>query len=136
VPDGQQLVDVSVLSPSFGWAAGAIVSTADDVARFFRALLQGRLLRPGLLRAMQSTVKADELSAGARYGLGLAWVRLPCGPAWGHAGGTPGYGTWAVNSKDGHRQIVVLVNSDELPARAERARDRVVATAYCDKEGS
>jgi D-alanyl-D-alanine carboxypeptidase len=34
------LEDVTALNPSWGWAAGAIVSTADDVARF--ALASGR----------------------------------------------------------------------------------------------
>jgi D-alanyl-D-alanine carboxypeptidase len=38
--------DVSILSPTWAGAAGAIVSTADDVARFERALLQGRLPGP------------------------------------------------------------------------------------------
>lgn len=35
------LQDVSVGSPSVQWAAGALVSNADDLARFFRALLAG-----------------------------------------------------------------------------------------------
>ena len=40
-PLNGRLTDPSVLSPTAGWAAGAIVSTAGDVARFYRALLQG-----------------------------------------------------------------------------------------------
>jgi CubicO group peptidase (beta-lactamase class C family) len=42
--------------PERSVGAGAIVSTTDDVARFYRALLQGRLLRPEELRAMKATV--------------------------------------------------------------------------------
>jgi D-alanyl-D-alanine carboxypeptidase len=130
---GNKLQDVSRVSPSFGWAAGAIVSTADDVARFYRALLSGRLLDPGLLRAMETTVGARELGAGTRYGLGLARVPLPCGAAWGHQGGTAGYQAWALNSKDGTRQIVVLANRDSsISKEAERALDRILATAYCN----
>ena len=34
--------DVSVLNPTGAWAAGAMVSTAADVGRFYRALLGGR----------------------------------------------------------------------------------------------
>jgi D-alanyl-D-alanine carboxypeptidase len=130
--DGKQLVDVSVLSPSFGWAAGAIVSTVDDLVRFYRALLRGRLLRAELLRAMETTVDARSLGAGTRYGLGVARVGTPCGPAWGNQGGIPGYSTVALSSKDGERQIVVLVTRDEsLPERAGQALERVLATAYC-----
>ncbi len=36
------------------WAAGGIVSTAEDVQRFFSALLQGRIVGPTLLREMES----------------------------------------------------------------------------------
>ena len=54
--DGTRPRDVSVFSQSSTWAAGAIVSTADDLANFYRALLRGRLLRAGLLRAMETTV--------------------------------------------------------------------------------
>ena len=68
-PLNKRLTDLSVLSPSAAWAAGAIVSTADDVARFYRALLQGRLLRADLLREMESTVPMGVPSNA--YGLGL-----------------------------------------------------------------
>jgi D-alanyl-D-alanine carboxypeptidase len=133
--DGARLVDVSVFSPSVGWAAGAIVSTADDVARFYRALLGGRLLRADLLRAMETTVDARSVAPGVRYGLGLAKVPLPCGVAWGHAGGIPGYATWAFSSKDGRHQIVLVATREEsLSTRASVALERAVATAYCSKE--
>jgi D-alanyl-D-alanine carboxypeptidase len=69
-------VDVTQTNPSWSWAAGAMVSSATDLARFYQALLDGRLLGPGLLEAMQTTVDASEqFGAGAGYGLGL--LRLP-----------------------------------------------------------
>jgi hypothetical protein len=88
----KRLTDLSVLSPTAGWAAGAIVSTADDVARFYRALLRAGLLRAGLLHEMESTVPMG-LASNA-YGLGL-WrtgtmalspTPFACGAAWGHNG--------------------------------------------------
>jgi CubicO group peptidase (beta-lactamase class C family) len=52
--------------PENWWAAGAMYSTADDLAAFARALYGGRLLRPPTLRAM--------LTPGlGEYGYGL-WV--------------------------------------------------------------
>jgi D-alanyl-D-alanine carboxypeptidase len=136
------LEDVSVGSPSYVWAAGALVSTADDVARFFRALLGGRLLRPDLLRAMETTVvDTREFS----YGLGLEKVPTPCGVSWGHSGGSPGYSADSYNGKNGTRQVVVLVNATErlalglpnfrsfdIPRRAGPAFSRLIKTAYCD----
>jgi D-alanyl-D-alanine carboxypeptidase len=120
--------DVSVFSPSGAWAAGAIVSTASDVARFYRALLGGRLLRPEQLRAMTTTVP---IVPGAGYGLGIAHTRMACGSAWVHDGDFPGYLTSAKTSADGRRQAVVMVNTDSLTERGRRALDRVTTTAYC-----
>jgi D-alanyl-D-alanine carboxypeptidase len=132
--------DVTVGSPSVQWAAGALVSNADDVARFYRALLGGRLLRPDLLRLMETTVAAPQLGPGNAYGLGLQRVPEPCGALWGHAGGSPGYVAHALNSRDGSRQVVVLVNATGslspaglfgLPTRAARAVERLMHTATC-----
>jgi len=128
-----------VLSLSAGWAAGAIVSTADDLARFYRALLQGRLLPPEQLREMESTVPMGIPSNA--YGLGL-WrtgtmavsnTPFACGAAWGHNGDWIGYNTNAFNSKDGTRQFVLFVNRDEAaftPAIA-KAIFAVGNKAYC-----
>lgn len=52
-PDGRPL-DVTEVNPSAAWAAGAIVSNAADVSRFYRALMTGRLLVPSMLRLFQS----------------------------------------------------------------------------------
>jgi len=134
------LQDVTVGSPSVQWAAGALVSDADDVARFFRALLGGRLVRPDLLALMQTTVAAPQLGPGTGYGLGLLRVREPCGALWGHTGASPGYVADALNSRSGKRQVVVLANATGslsgaglfgLPPRAARAVDRLTRIATC-----
>jgi D-alanyl-D-alanine carboxypeptidase len=127
------LIDVSVLSPSWGWAAGAIVSTADDLARFYRALLDGRVLRPDLLQAMRTT--SVGVSSTDRYGLGLAQVRMPCGTAWGHQGGIAGYETYVLASRNGRHESVVFTNLDGSSAskRAEQALQRLVVAAYCER---
>jgi D-alanyl-D-alanine carboxypeptidase len=131
------LEDVSVGSPSVEWAAGALVSNHDDLARFFRALLGNRLLPPHLLRAMEAV---EEVPFDWSYGLGLMKVPTPCGVAWGHTGASAGYDATALNSKDGRRQVVVLVNATAslsgagffgLPVRAAAAVDRLVNIAYC-----
>jgi D-alanyl-D-alanine carboxypeptidase len=134
------LEDVTVGSPSVQWAAGALVSNADDLARFFRALLGGRLLRPDLMQLMRTTVAAPQLGPRNVYGLGLQKVPTPCGALWGHTGGSPGYTADALNSKTGRRQVVVLVNATGplsaaglfgLPTRAARAVDRLIDSAHC-----
>ena len=109
-PGGTPL-DFTGLSPSWAWATGNMVSTVDDVARFYRALLRGRLLPPRLLRAMQTTV---DTGSGLQYGLGLASIELPCGgTVWGHEGGLPGYENWALSTTDGKDQVVMMVNAGD-----------------------
>ena len=109
-PGGTPL-DFTGLSPSWAWATGNMVSTVDDVARFYRALLRGRLLPPRLLRAMQTTV---DTGSGLQYGLGLASIELPCGgTVWGHEGGLPGYENWALSTGDGEDQVVMMVNAGD-----------------------
>jgi len=128
----KRLTDVSVLSPSYGWAAGAVVSNAPDLARFYRALLGGKLLRPELLRAMEAPV-ANGKSAVAPYGLGLIRMSLGCGTVFGHAGSIAGYEAYAYNNKDGRRQAVVLVSLGEFSQsrKSAEAIQHLLATTYC-----
>src|SRR5262249_29156513 len=63
---------------------GGIISTVEDVATFFRALLGGNLLAPKQLAEMTRTIATDR--PDLRFGLGIFRYRLPCGFAWGHGG--------------------------------------------------
>jgi D-alanyl-D-alanine carboxypeptidase len=135
---GKRAYDLTETNPSYAWAAGAIVSTSDDLARFYRALLGGTILSPPLLQTMKETAVPADAIGGGSYGLGL-W-RLPtpptfrrgcADPIWGHTGSVPGYVTYVYNSVDGRRQLVVSVNDDVPSARAERAIDQLTATAFC-----
>ena len=131
-PLGKRLVDISVLSPSLAWAAGGMVSTADDLERFYSALNRGRLLPANLLRAMRDVVP----SSG--YGLGLAQAKAPCGTFWGNGGDFPGYNANAYGSADGSRQYVLFLNLDEaaFTPRVNRALERVALIASCGGRAS
>ena len=67
--------DVTGLNFSFAWGAGSMVSTAGEVARFFQALLGGKLLHPQQLKQMEATVTG----AAGNYGLGLWEQPQTCG---------------------------------------------------------
>jgi D-alanyl-D-alanine carboxypeptidase len=127
---GPSLTDFTVLSPTIAGAGGAIVSTVDDVARFYRALLSGRLLRADLLGTMTTI---DPAARRAGYGLGLIRdaEHYPCAVAWGHDGDLPGYLTAANVSRGGRRQMVVIVNTDSLSRRARPQLNRLLIAAYC-----
>ncbi|TYB58169.1 beta-lactamase family protein [Nonomuraea sp. PA05] len=101
--------DYSVYSPSWATTAGSIVSTMDDLNRFYRALLRGELIGAAELAEMKKTVPV--LAGGVLdYGLGLYYFDLPCGRFWGHSGGVFGMATESMTSEDGTRQLSMGVN--------------------------
>ena len=102
--------DVTRFSPSIAWAGGGIVSTTGDVTEFYRALLEGRLLPPELMKQMMTTVVDDR--TGVKYGLGIEQKDLSCGTAWGHEGNFPGYMMDAYSSPDAKKQVTVAYNLD------------------------
>ncbi|MDX3671751.1 serine hydrolase domain-containing protein [Streptomyces europaeiscabiei] len=105
--------DYSVYDMSWAYTAGAIVSTTDDLNRFYRKLLTGGgLVGRASLAEMQRTVPV-EVAAGAAidYGLGIYTLDLPgCGRFWGHDGGVFGAGTISLTSADGKRQLSLGLN--------------------------
>ena len=77
---------------------------------------------------------ADSGIPGGGWGLGLLRERFPCGEAWGHDSEIPGYTTAVWNSKDGSRQVVVVVNSFFSPNDpAARSMRALLVTAYCGR---
>jgi D-alanyl-D-alanine carboxypeptidase len=116
--------DRSTASASWAWAAGAIVSTAPDLSRFFGVLLRGRLLPARLLTLMRPP-------PGAPYGLGLAPFRTPCGTAVGHTGNLLGTISAVWSTPDGRRRIVAMTNSYPLAPDAETAFRRLLNNAFC-----
>ncbi|MEV7603005.1 serine hydrolase domain-containing protein [Kitasatospora sp. NPDC089797] len=107
------------LDPSWGWAAGAVVSTNTDLTRFYSALLGGRLLPAAQLAQMRTTVPAEGFGPGAGYGLGLASRPLSCGGVyWGHGGTIPGYYTAGGATDDGRTvNVTVTLIPDDATAK-------------------
>jgi D-alanyl-D-alanine carboxypeptidase len=82
-PDGR-LADTTTWTRGIG-ADGGIVSNASDEARFLRALMQGRILEPEQLGALEQS------SAHSTYALGVGLSETGCaGIAFGHNGGGDG----------------------------------------------
>ena len=92
-------------------AAAGLVSAADDLARFERGLLTGKLI-PSELVALMETPEAvedsDTLGYNA-YGLGMMRFSAPCGAAWGHRGRPAGYTSYLLSTANGKRTVVLLI---------------------------
>nr|WP_234327009.1 serine hydrolase domain-containing protein [Streptomyces sp. NRRL WC-3742] len=107
-PDSPR-VDFTDMDASMAWATGAIVSTNTDLNTFFTAVLDGRLLPPAQLAEMRTTVPAELLGPGIRYGLGIQSRPLSCGGlAWGHGGTAPGYRSRGGVTDDGRAASIAV----------------------------
>ncbi|MGH0589399.1 serine hydrolase domain-containing protein [Bacillus mycoides] len=103
--------DVTYYNPSMGSSAGDMISTADDLNKFFSYLLGGKLLKEQQLKQMLTTVPTGEDALG-RYGLGIYETNLPNGVSiWGHGGSIPGFVTFAGGTLGGKHTLAVNLNS-------------------------
>ncbi len=103
--------DVTYYNPSMGSSAGDMISTADDLNKFFSYLLGGKLIKEQQLKQMLTTVPTGEAALG-RYGLGIYETKLPNGVSiWGHGGSIPGFVTFAGGTLGGKHTLAVNLNS-------------------------
>ncbi|KMP95644.1 serine hydrolase domain-containing protein [Bacillus cereus] len=103
--------DVTYYNPSTGSSAGEMISTADDLNKFFSYLLGGKLLKEQQLKQMLTTVPTgvDELGDS---GLGIFKMKLSNGESiWGHGGTFPGFLTFAGGTLGGKHTLAVNLNS-------------------------
>lgn len=104
--------DLTEVNPSWGWSAGAVVSTADDMMKWAQALTDG-----SLLDAEHQNLRIDSLQStsddpnGAQYGLGLAKF----GSLYGHTGELPGFNNFVASDPDTGVAVVIWANLAPLP---------------------
>ena len=105
--DGK-IVDGTDWNPSWGWAAGQMVSTVDDLHIWARDLATGKLLTPAAHCEREKFQPAPSEGDGALYGLGVeyqfGWI--------GHNGNITGYQTYAYYLPSEKTTMVVMVNSN------------------------
>ncbi|MGX1273612.1 serine hydrolase domain-containing protein [Streptomyces phaeoluteigriseus] len=98
--------------PSWGWAAGAMISTLDDMRVWARTVATGQL--PDGERLISPATQKQRLTTpptpipGAGYGLGIFDVQ-----GWiGHNGSLPGYESLTIYLPSAQATLVVLLNTD------------------------
>jgi len=125
--------DVTVSDVQTFGAAGAMVSTLDDLATFSRALITGKLLPPAQEAELKTTVPMTSDGTVA-YGLGVIHMQLPCGQwAWSHNGAVLGYiSDWYTND-DGTKQVVRANNEFHLmgPTQGQKDTGKATTDAFC-----
>ncbi|GGS18792.1 beta-lactamase [Streptomyces nojiriensis] len=97
--------DATDWNPSWGWAAGAMISDLPDMRSWAKTLATGTLLTPATQAQRLDVVDA---LPGTGYGLGIFNVQ-----GWiGHNGSLPGYGSLVLYLPEAKATLVVLLNTD------------------------
>jgi D-alanyl-D-alanine carboxypeptidase len=135
-PHGYDVQTDGVLTDTTGWgtggtaAAAGIVSDATDEARFLDALMQGALIGPAELHAMETPSVA---SAPTPYGLGLTIDAGLCGTtAYGHSGAGSSSTTDVLVSGDARRTVVLLLNGRTADSHSDTVAHAAAIQLYCN----
>ena len=122
-------VDYTDANPSWGWAAGAGISTATELLRWVQAMVGGNLLNADLQARRLASVQTIEPGNPASAGYG--WALAKFGPLYGHTGELPGY-----NSFMGHdpvNRVTLVVWTNLAPAPDGRDPATAIADALIGK---
>lgn len=103
------VADTTHWNPSWGWAAGAMISNLSDLHRWAKVVATGTLLSPATQAQRERFITVPGFD-GAGYGLGLfmthGWI--------GHNGSLPGYESVTMYLPQQHATMVILINTDIL----------------------
>ena len=116
------------LSMTQPYAAGALVSTVDDMARWDEAVWSGKLLKAP---SWQKAFTPAALVGGAPTSYGYGWMleKLQGEPTIGHGGSINGYGAYAFHVPAQKVYVAVLTNADSGMVQADVVANKAAAIA-------
>lgn len=114
--DGK-LVAAPTIADSFGWSAGNLVSTVEDLEKWNLALTEGHIVDPDDYALMTSPV---DISQGkAKYGLGFFVDEVEGEKRIGHTGGSFGFTTANEYFPSQKLRIIAFTNNGSSPEAGE-----------------
>ena len=111
--------DVTDENPSWGWAAGAAISTLNDMIIWAKADATGALLSSEAQKERLTWVSPPP-SPSAQYGLAIA--EFPGGFI-GHDGQLPGFNSFVAHNPEAGATIVVFTNVYSAPDGSQPANE-------------
>jgi len=117
------------IDASVGWAAGFLVSTVADLARWDAALRSGRIVSPADYALMSSSVKTTA-QGDAGYGLGLFVDSIDGEPRVGHTGGSLGFTTANEYFPKQDTQVIAFTNFVDNPEPGEMLTTAIFEDLY------
>ena len=107
---------VFAFDPSLEWTGGGLLSSSKDLARWIRALFDGRAIGAHSVAEMLESTAAvpgrENEHQPAAYGLGIAIVETPFGTAYRHGGFFPGYNSMVAWYPRYRLAVALQINSD------------------------
>lgn len=110
---GDTLQNSELMDASYKLGGGGLCASAEDLARFGVALLDGKLVAPATLQAM-ATRQRNTAGEDVDYGLGLRVDRVGDRPLWWHSGAQSRVSTMLLLLPQERVVVVVLCNLEKV----------------------
>jgi D-alanyl-D-alanine carboxypeptidase len=107
---GQERLNTTNENGSQMWAAGGIVSTAEDMAKYVQGLASGELFQEPAAMEQMLDFGDQPVAYFSGYGLGIGKYDSPNLNAWGHGGQTAGFETLWAYLPDYETTVIMLTN--------------------------
>ena len=131
VPNQEPEDASKVISPSGAWASGGIVSTPNEVGRFFRAYVSARLFSPGPAGCSATSSRLVVPTGAGVERCGARAVSVP--QRLRHhvrpPGSFPGYRMFAASNGNGRRSVVFSVNAQIVPGSGSQEVSELITRA-------
>lgn len=116
-----------IINPQFEWTGGGWISNTEDLARWAKAMYEGKAFDASLLPQMLDGVPA-RLGRDTKYGLGVIIRPTAAGLTYGHSGFFPGYMTDMMYFPEHKISLAVQVNTS-VPQSLGKPLGRVLVEA-------
>jgi D-alanyl-D-alanine carboxypeptidase len=99
-------------NPSYASAAGGVISTANDLVTWMRALIGGKVFNADYQRRWLDSLQPEDPSKphGQQYGYGIAQLRFGPNTVYFHGGEMPGYNSFMGYDPTNRVMLIVWTN--------------------------
>ncbi len=125
--------DFTDVNHSFAQGAGAVISTANDLATWIQALVGGRVFNAEVQRRWLDSLQPEDPSKtnGQRYGYGIIQITWGPNTIYFHGGETPGYNSFM--GYDPNNQVTLVVWTNLTVSLDEKATANTLMLKVLDQ---
>ena len=122
--------DYTVQSPSWAWAAGGVISNAEDLAVWIEALTQGKLFNPEYYEKwLASPEVSDSNSPNVKYGYGFLTITDGTNLFYFHNGELPGFNSYMIYNLV-NKQVIIVWSNLTVSIQAIPSADLIKSAIY------